>query len=567
VIEEQNLERQLFTDPAVVTELLERLYREQGYLNAEVGKPRYAFAGAVARVIVPIVEGPQFTVSDVAFSGLRAVPASALTLNLPVVPGDPFRPVATENALQHIRGVYWARGYNDVRANYQLTIDRVGGRAGVTFDIDEGRQSVVADIRVAGNDKTSDRLVREQLEIAPAEPLNLRALSRSRKNLYDSGAFSTVDLSRDTVVETNSNAVIGAISGELPAKPVIVGVEVREVQPFQLRYGASFDTEGKLGGIVDASLHNVFGKARVIGFSSRYDARLREGRIYMTQPMLRHWPIQTTASVYYSEERNPETQISDGFNVDRRGASIQQERRLRNDYVWTYGYRFEQARTFDPLGVRLDEFTRVSPLTSAFVRETRDEILDATRGSFSSHAFSFSPTWLGSDDTYVKYFGQYFRYFPLQPERRRRFSNEIVRPRFVFATGVRVGLSKGMGAFVPTSERFYAGGSTTIRGFEQHALGPIGLDGQPVGGDALLVLNNELRFPLIGLVDGVTFVDMGNVFPRTTDFSFTDCGRSGSWFAATTASYSTRGPVNGEAASISQSVRRSDCRLQQLADC
>jgi outer membrane protein assembly factor BamA len=172
--------------------------------------------------------------------------------------------------------------------------------------------------------------------------------------------------------------------------------------------------------------------------------------------------------------------------------------------------------------VRLDEFTRVSPLTSAFVRETRDEILDATRGSFSSHAFSFSPTWLGSDDTYVKYFGQYFRYFPLQPERRRRFSNEIVRPRFVFATGVRVGLSKGMGAFVPTSERFYAGGSTTIRGFEQHALGPIGLDGQPVGGDALLVLNNELRFPLIGLVDGVTFVDMGNVFPRTTDFSFTD---------------------------------------------
>jgi outer membrane protein assembly factor BamA len=43
-----------------------------------------------------------------------------------------------------------------------------------------------------------------------------------------------------------------------------------------------------------------------------------------------------------------------------------------------------------------------------------------------------------------------------------------------------------------------------------------------VGGDALLVLNNELRFPLIGLVDGVTFVDMGNVFPRTTDFSFTD---------------------------------------------
>jgi outer membrane protein insertion porin family len=164
----------------------------------------------------------------------------------------------------------------------------------------------------------------------------------------------------------------------------------------------------------------------------------------------------------------------------------------------------------------------VSPLSSAFVRDTRDEVLDATRGSFSSHAFQFSPQWLGSDDTYMKYFGQYFHYFPLQPERRKRFSNEIIRPRFVFATAVRIGVSKGMGTFVPTSERFFAGGSTTLRGFEQNAVGPIGATGVPAGGDAMLLFNNELRFPLISLVDGVTFVDVGNVFQATDDFSFTD---------------------------------------------
>ena len=96
----------------------------------------------------------------------------------------------------------------------------------------------------------------------------------------------------------------------------------------------------------------------------------------------------------------------------------------------------------------------------------------------------------------------------------------------MFATGVRLGLSKGMGTFVPTTERFYAGGSTTVRGFEQNALGPVDLDGTPVGGDALLILNNELRFPLISIVDGVTFLDAGNVFPRTKDFSFTDIRKS-----------------------------------------
>jgi outer membrane protein assembly complex protein YaeT len=528
VISEQKLERQLFTDPTVVTELLQRLYREQGYLNAEIEAPRYEFEGAVARVIVEVREGPQFTVNDVTFSGLAALNESDLTGALPVVPGDPFMPAAAENALQHIRNQYWARGYNDVRAAYQLTLDRIGGRAGVAFTVDEGRQSIVTEVRIAGNDKTSERLVREQITVAPAEPLNLQALSRSRKNLYDSGAFSVVDLSRDTVVEAmptgNEDAnVIGALTGAAaPTKPVIVDVAVREVQPFQFRYGASYDTEGKLGGVFDASLHNFFGKARVAGIASRYDAQVREGRVYMSQPTLRHWPIQTTASVYYREERNPETTISDAFNVDRRGASIQQERRLKNDYVWTYGYRFERARSYDPLGVDPEEFTKVSPLTSAFVRETRDEILDATRGSFSSHAFSFSPQWLGSDDTYLKYFGQYFHYFPLQPERRRRFSNEIIRPRLVFATGVRLGVSKGMGVFVPTSERFYAGGSTTIRGFEQNALGPISVNGKPIGGDAMLILNNEVRFPLVSIVDGVGFLDAGNVFQRTRDFSFTD---------------------------------------------
>lgn len=540
VIDEQKLERQLFTDPTVVTELLQRLYREQGYLNAEIDKPRYEYEGPVARVVLDIREGARFVISDVTTAGNAAIAGPELLANAPVVEGDPFLPLAVENALQHIRRQYWARGYNEARVTHQLTIDRVGGRTGVAFTIDEGRQAVVSEIRIAGNDETSDRLVREQVIVQPGEPLNLQALSRSRKNLYDSGAFSIVDLSRDTVVEVPpaeaGSAVVGAIAGLEPStqKPVAVVASVREVQPFQIRYGASFDTEAKLGGVVDASVHNVFGKARVLGVSARYDAQVRDGRLYLSQPTLLHWPIQTMASLYYREERNPATTVTDAFNVDRKGISIQQERKLKNAYIWTYGYRFEQARTFDPLpdGVP-EQFIKVSPLSSSFVRETRDEVLDATRGAFTSHALQFSPKWLGSDDTYMKYFGQYFHYFPLQRERRKRFTNDIIRPRLVIATAARIGVSKGMGTFVPSSERFYAGGSTTLRGFEQNAVGPIGVTGVPVGGDAMLLLNGELRFPLLtpgysflSMVDGVGFVDVGNVWQKTSEFSFSDLRRT-----------------------------------------
>jgi outer membrane protein assembly factor BamA len=306
-------------------------------------------------------------------------------------------------------------------------------------------------------------------------------------------------------------------------KPLEVDVHLREVQPIQLRYGASYDTERGVGVILDVSDHNSLGKARVLGLASRYDSSVREGRIYLNQPSLRYWPVATTAAVYYREERNPETATTDPFNVDRRGVSFQQERKLANSYVWTYGYRWERARKFDPVAETRGDWITVSPLTSTLTRETRDEVLDATRGSFTSHGFSYSPSWLGGDDSYIKYFGQYFHYWPLQPEQHKRFTNEILRPRFVYAAGIRVGLAAAFGGgTVPETERFYAGGSTTLRGFEQNAVGPIGPDGIPTGGQALFVLNNEIRFPLVSIVDGVGFVDIGNVFDRVQNFDFGD---------------------------------------------
>jgi outer membrane protein insertion porin family len=238
--------------------------------------------------------------------------------------------------------------------------------------------------------------------------------------------------------------------------------------------------------------------------------------------------VKTTGNLYYREELNPPTNRTDPFDITRKGASIQQEMELRDAYVWSYGYRYERATTLVPaLGVGATETTTVSPLTTTLTRETRDEVFDASRGAFLSQAFAYSPEWLGSDGSYVKYYGQYFHYFPLRAPQRKPFTNEIIRPRLVFASGIRLGLAHGFGGSVPTSERFYAGGSTTLRGFEQNAVGPVGVNNVPAGGEALLVFNNELRMPLVRMVDGVVFVDIGNVFARVSDFSLTDLRESG----------------------------------------
>jgi outer membrane protein insertion porin family len=192
----------------------------------------------------------------------------------------------------------------------------------------------------------------------------------------------------------------------------------------------------------------------------------------------------------------------------------------------SYGYRFEKQRGFvpDPAAPEVKaQVAYVAPLTFTISRDTRDSFLDATKGSFISHGAEFAPRFLGSNYPYLRYYVQYLKYFPLTRPRPVPFGEQPRRSRVVFATGSRLGLQKGFseeGAVL--TDRFYAGGGTTVRGFKQDELGPKLADGQPAGGNAVLVLNEELRYPLFWVFDAVNFVDVGNVFPRVSDFKLSD---------------------------------------------
>ena len=210
IINEQRLERQLFTDPIVVTQLLERYYREQGYLSAAIDEPRYEFHDVTARVVLAVREGPKFTVGHVTVGGNTIYATDVIVSQVPVVAGQPFLPVAAENTLDKIRDLYWAKGYNDVRSDYQLVLDNAGGTVDVAISIAEGRQSVVAAITIGGNKAVSSHLVQEQIRLANAQPLDLSALARSRRNLYDTGAFSIVDITQRPVEDGISDGAQGA---------------------------------------------------------------------------------------------------------------------------------------------------------------------------------------------------------------------------------------------------------------------------------------------------------------------------------------------------------------------
>jgi outer membrane protein assembly factor BamA len=178
----------------------------------------------------------------------------------------------------------------------------------------------------------------------------------------------------------------------------------------------------------------------------------------------------------------------------------------------SYSYSFERNHTFDKNAnpgdqIPFDLTVNIARLTTSALLDTRNDLFDATKGMFLTSTFEYGARALGSDLTFVKYFFQQNYY--------RALGRGVV-----FATSGRLGLGAGFGQDLILSEKFFAGGGNSVRGFKQDGLGPVDVLGDPAGGNALLVFNEELRFPIVWRFHGVGFFDAGNVFPTIGDLGF-----------------------------------------------
>jgi outer membrane protein insertion porin family len=221
----------------------------------------------------------------------------------------------------------------------------------------------------------------------------------------------------------------------------------------------------------------------------------------------------------FSLERNTENPL---FGASLGDASFQLERRISRKNNTRFQIRYDFNKTVlsnllvPALVLPQDRNVHLSTVSGTLLRDTRDKPLDAHRGSFSMLTLGITPTAFGSSANFARLLSQYAFYKPFHS--------------IVFANSVRLGMVKSFsGSFVPTSQLFFSGGGTTLRGFPIDEAGPQRLvpfcnvlKGQtgcvnvtvPVGGRELFVLNSELRFPLgiMKALGGVVFYDGGNVY-------------------------------------------------------
>jgi outer membrane protein assembly factor BamA len=166
-----------------------------------------------------------------------------------------------------------------------------------------------------------------------------------------------------------------------------------------------------------------------------------------------------------------------------------------------YSYTFERNHTFQLNPVDLfpfDVLVNVARLASTVLVDTRDDLVDATRGWYHSSDFEYAPLALGSEARFVKYV--------LQQRYYRRVG------RVVLASAARLGVARGFEQGLLPSERFFTGGGNSVRGYAEDTLSPRDRFDSIVGGNALLVLNEEIRFPIFKMVRGVGFFDAGRAF-------------------------------------------------------
>jgi outer membrane protein insertion porin family len=239
--------------------------------------------------------------------------------------------------------------------------------------------------------------------------------------------------------------------------------------------------------------------------------------------------------------------IRSSFNFTRRGARVELARRLSSDVSVSGRYVIERDRIFEarldpedkPLIDRLFPQVLLSTFSGSVIRDTRDDPLGPTKGALIGLDADLAARAIGSEVGFAKVFTQGFIYRRL-PGRRG----------VVFAAGARLGLADGFDRGVvqtdengnpvigpdgepvieivsdlPASERFFTGGDTSVRGYALDRLGTpetIDRNGFPTGGNAVIVLNGELRVPVWHDIGVVGFVDAGNVFNRVSDFDFSE---------------------------------------------
>ena len=504
-------------NPATVDDDLLRLqkyYFDHGYLDvrATLANVEQNETNNTVQLHIRIEEGEVTVVREVEVKMQGPMPPElppieTLRNDLPLRVDKPITKAAFDASRAQLLLTLQRAGYARAKVHPHTEVDRETHEAFLTYTLEAGERTAFGQVAIQGADKVKAKTIRRRLTFQPGQIYSPSELTDSQAAIYDLGMFRTV--------------THRSLNLEATDAPLDVEFEVSERKPRGFEIGLGLDTVEQFRVQARWTFRNVFGGAEHLSLGGKISS---PGLTFETRFHLPHFVTRRarfTQTIFVDNQKEINTdplgltdrileinEAQPAFDVLRYGGESRVDHQFTKAFSGSAGIELS-ANAFsnvDPDAIRglapevaIDHllFTQFAELTW----NTSDSAINATRGFMVMLRTEHSTTSLLSEFDFVKASIEGRNYFPLGR-------------RVTFAARLKLGFIQPYGdrEVVPINVRFFAGGPGSIRGFAVNRVGPLTEGNAPIGGRSLIEGSTELRFPFIGDLGGVLFVDFGQVF-------------------------------------------------------
>lgn len=473
-------------------------YNNHGFLEARIAEPTIRQEKEWLYLTFAVDEGPRFKVGTIDFSG-DLLASKEEFLQLLTIRDEEFlsRQILRDDILK-ITDFYAERGYAFAMVKPDVQKSASGGRLDINFRIEKGDLVYIDRISIKGNTRTRDNVIRRELRIAEGGVFDSKALRESTQALQRLEYFEEVNITPEPSLDpTRMN----------------ITIEVKEKSTGTFSIGAGYSSVDHLLFTGEISENNFLGRGDRLSLSANVATNGKSSRYNLgyTNPRLNDSQLSWGADLFNTErEYDDYTKDSKGGDL-RLGYPIWEKWRILGTYSYTDTNLTDVADDASYIIRNSVDIHVTSAIKVSLVRDSRDRIYSASKGSYNLVSTEFAGGPFAGDAEFTKVEGSTSWYFPM-------FWKTVFHVK-----GAAGQVFENETDKLPVYERFYLGGLSSVRGFDYADISPIdAATGDRIGGDKMWYTNWEFIFPIAESqgVQGVIFFDAGKVLNDDEDWSF-----------------------------------------------